>query len=174
MLDINLLRKSAQQVADRLRTRPFELDVVGFAAVEHERKSVQAATEELQARRNALSKQVGILKSRGEDASAVMAQVAAIPAGLKELEVRLADVQQRQLDWLLGVPNLPHPSVPTGASSDDNVEVRRWGAPRDFDFPVKDHVDVGARLGLDFDLPRASRAPALPCCAARLRACTAR
>jgi seryl-tRNA synthetase len=151
MLDIHLLRKSAAEVAARLRTRPFELDVAGFAAIEQERKAVQASTEDLQARRNSLSKQIGILKARGEDASAVMAEVAAIPDQLKGLEARLAEVQQRQQDLLLGVPNLPHPSVPLGKSSDDNVEVRRWGTPRSFDFPVKDHVDVGGALGLDFE-----------------------
>jgi seryl-tRNA synthetase len=151
MLDINLLRKSAEEVAARLRARAYELDVAGFAAVEQERKAVQAATEELQAQRNALSKQVGVLKSRGEDASAVLAQVSAFPERLKELEARLADVQQRQQDMILGVPNLPHPSVPPGRSSEENVELRRWGTPRSFDFEVRDHVDVGAPLGLDFE-----------------------
>jgi seryl-tRNA synthetase len=152
MLDVNLLRKSAQEVADRLRTRPFEFDVAGFGAIEQERKSVQTATEELQAQRNALSKQVRDLKSRGEDASAVMAQAAAVPGRLKELEAHLADVLQRQQDLLLGVPNVPHLSVPTGRSSENNVEVRRWGMPRSFDFPVRDHVDVGSALGLDFEI----------------------
>ncbi len=151
MLDLQLLRKNLPEVAARLRTRPFELDVAGFNAIEQERKSVQSATEELQARRNSLSKQVGLLKARGEDASAVLAEVAQLPETLKELEQRLAQVQQRQQDLLLGVPNLPHPAVPVGRSSDDNVEQRRWGAPRAFDFAVKDHVDVGAPLGLDFE-----------------------
>jgi len=151
MLDIQMLRKNAEDVAARLRTRPFEFDVAAFSAVEQERKGVQSATEELQARRNSLSKQVGVLKSRGEDASAVMAEVAQLPERLRELEIRLADVLQRQQDMLLGVPNVPHASVPVGRSSEDNVEVRRWGAPRSFEFPVKDHVDVGAPLGLDFE-----------------------
>ncbi|HXW64357.1 MAG TPA: serine--tRNA ligase [Burkholderiaceae bacterium] len=151
MLDIHLLRKNAQEVADRLRTRPFAFDVAAFAAIEQERKQVQAATEDLQARRNSLSKQVGILKSRGEDASAVMAEVAQLPDRLKGLEARLTEVQVRLQDLLLGVPNLPHPSVPVGASSEDNIEVRRWGAPREFSFPVRDHVDVGAGLGLDLE-----------------------
>lgn len=151
MLDIHLLRKNAQEVAERLRTRPFIFDVAAFAAIEQERKQVQAATEDLQARRNSLSKQVGILKSRGEDASAVMAEVAQIPERLKGLEARLAEVQDRLQDLLLGVPNLPHPSVPVGVSSEDNVEVRRWGAPRKFSFTVRDHVDVGAGLGLDLE-----------------------
>ncbi len=151
MLDIQLLRKNSGDVAARLRTRNFDFDVAAFNAVEQERKAVQSTTEELQARRNALSKQVGMLKARGEDTSAVMAESAAIPGRLKELEDKLADVVQRQQDLLLGVPNLPHPSVPVGRSSDENVEVRRWGTPRGFDFPVKDHVDVGAPLGLDFE-----------------------
>ncbi len=151
MLDIHLLRKNAQEVADRLRTRPFVFDVAAFGAIEQERKQVQAATEDLQARRNSLSKQVGILKARGEDASAVMAEVAQIPERLKSLEARLTQVQDRLQDLLLGVPNVPHPSVPVGTSSEDNVEVRRWGTPRDFSFAVRDHVDVGAGLGLDLE-----------------------
>jgi len=151
MLDIHLLRRNAQEVSDRLRTRHFVFDVAAFAAIERERKQVQAATEDLQARRNSLSKQVGILKSRGEDASAVMAEVAQIPERLKGLEARLAEVQDRLQDLLLEVPNVPHPSVPVGSSSEDNVEVRRWGAPKKFSFEVRDHVDVGAGLGLDLE-----------------------
>jgi seryl-tRNA synthetase len=151
MLDINLLRKDIAAVADRLRTRPFELDVVAFNALEAERKQVQVATEELQARRNALSKQVGTLKSRGEDASVVLAEVASIPDAIKAQEARLADVQARLSSMLMGAPNVPHASVPVGRSAEDNVEVRRWGEPRLFDFPLRDHVDVGGPLGLDFD-----------------------
>ena len=151
MLDINALRKDIDTIAARLRTRPFELDVAAFNALEAERKQVQVATEELQARRNALSKQIGALKSRGEDASAVLAEVAAIPDAVKAQEARLADVQARLAALLLAAPNVPHASVPAGRSSEDNVEVRRWGAPRSFDFAVRDHVDVGAPLGLDFD-----------------------
>ncbi len=151
MLDINVLRKDIDAVAARLRTRPFELDVAAFNALEAERKQVQVATEELQARRNALSKQVGVLKSRGEDATAVLAEVASIPEQVKAQEAKLADVQARLSAMLLNVPNVPHASVPAGGSTDDNVEVRRWGEPRTFDFPVRDHVDVGAPLGLDFD-----------------------
>ena len=151
MLDINLLRKDIAAVAERLRTRPFELDTATFNALEAERKQVQVATEELQARRNALSKQVGVLKSKGEDASAVLAEVASIPDAIKSQEGRLADIQARLATLLLNAPNIPHASVPVGKSADDNVEVRRWGEPRVFDFPVRDHVDVGAPLGLDFD-----------------------
>ncbi len=151
MLDINALRKDIDGIAARLRARPFELDVAAFSALEAERKRVQTATEELQARRNALSKQVGALKSRGEDASAVLAEVAAIPDAVRAQEAQLADVQSRLAALLLTAPNVPHPSVPAGRSAEDNVEVRRWGAPRTFDFAVRDHVDVGAPLGLDFD-----------------------
>ena len=151
MLDINALRKDIAAVAQRLSARPFELDVDGFSALEAERKQVQVATEELQARRNALSKQVGMLKSRGEDASAVLAEVASIPDAIKAQEARLAEIQQRLAALLLNVPNVPDASVPTGRSADENVEVRRWGEPRMFDFQVRDHVDVGAPLGLDFD-----------------------
>jgi seryl-tRNA synthetase len=151
MLDINLLRKDIAGVAARLRTRPFELDIATYNALEAERKQVQVATEELQARRNALSKQVGVLKSKGEDASGVLAEVASIPDSMKAHEGRLTDVQERLAALLLNAPNVPHASVPVGKSADDNVEVRRWGEPRSFDFPVRDHVDVGAPLGLDFD-----------------------
>jgi seryl-tRNA synthetase len=151
MLDINALRKDIAGVAERLRTRPFELDVAAFNEIEAERKQVQVSTEELQARRNALSKQVGVLKSRGEDASAVLAEVASIPEAIRAQEAKLADIQARLSTMLLNAPNVPHASVPVGRSADDNVEVRRWGEPRVFDFPVRDHVDVGAPLGLDFD-----------------------
>jgi seryl-tRNA synthetase len=151
MLDINALRKDIDTVAARLRARPFELDIAAFRALEAERKQVQIATEELQARRNALSKQIGALKSKGQDASAVLAEVAAIPDAVKAQEARLADVQARLAALLLGAPNVPHESVPAGRVADENVEVRRWGAPRPFDFAVRDHVDVGAPLGLDFN-----------------------
>ena len=151
MLDINLLRKDVAGVAERLSARGFDFDVDGFHALEAERKGLQVATEDLQARRNALSKQVGMLKAKGADASAVMAEAAAIPQQLKDLEVQLGNVQARLHELLMVVPNLPHASVPQGRSADDNVEVRRWGTPRAFDFTPKDHVDVGAPLGLDFE-----------------------
>ncbi len=151
MLDINQLRKDIDGVAARLMTRPYRLDVAAFNALEAERKQVQVATEDLQARRNALSKQVGALKSKGEDASAVLAEVGQIPDQVKALEAQLADIQARVQSLLLDAPNLPHASVPVGKSAEDNVEVRRWGDPKAFDFPVRDHVDLGAPLGLDFD-----------------------
>jgi seryl-tRNA synthetase len=150
MLDVNLLRKDVQGVAARLKARGFTLDVDAFNALETERKAVQVETEALQAKRNTLSKQIGQIKGKGGDAGAVMAEVAGIPDALKALEARLGEIQARVQESLLGVPNLPHGSVPVGASSDDNVEVRRWGDPRMFEYPPKDHVDVGEPLGLDF------------------------
>jgi seryl-tRNA synthetase len=151
MLDINQLRKQLGDAAARLRTRPYEFPVDAFNALEAERKTVQVSTEELQARRNALSKEIGIARGKGEDAAALLAEAAALPDTLKALQAQLDDIQARLTTLLLDVPNLPHESVPLVRSSDDNVEVRRWGAPRAFDFPVRDHVDVGAPLGLDFD-----------------------
>lgn len=151
MLDISQLRKDIEAVAARLRTRPYELDVAGFNALEAERKAVQVATEELQAKRNALSKRIGVLKSKGEDASAVMAEVAQIPDALRAQEACLADIQARVQQMVLDVPNVPHASVPLGTSADQNVEVRRWGEPRQLGFAPRDHVDLGAPLGLDFD-----------------------
>ena len=151
MLDIALLRKDVAAVAARLKTRGYEFDVERFNTLEAERKSVQTKTEELQARRNALSKQVGVLKAKGQDASSVLAEAASIPDQVKMLETQLASIQQQLQQWMLEVPNLTHESVPIGASAEENVEVRRWGTPRTFDFPVKDHVDVGTALGLDFD-----------------------
>ena len=154
MLDITLLRKDLDAVIERLQLRknpqPF-LDVERFKALEAERKQVQTRTEELQAKRNQLSKQVGMLKGKGEDASAVMAEVGGIADELKAGADKLELIQQELNGMLMGVPNLPHASVPAGADETGNVEVRRWGTPRSFDFPVKDHVDLGAPLGLDFE-----------------------
>ncbi len=151
MLDINLLRKDVAAVAARLKTRGYAFDVDRFYRLEAERKAVQTKTEELQAQRNSLSKQVGVLKAKGQDATSLLAEAGSIPDEVKTLEAQLADIQQQLQQWLLEVPNLTHESVPLGASSADNVEVRRCGKPRVFDFPVMDHVDVGTPLGLDFD-----------------------
>ncbi len=151
MLDIQTLRTDVQAVAARLADRGYVLDTAQFAAIEAERKAIQTETQELQAKRNALSKQIGQLKAKKEDASALMAEVNAQAEQLKSLETKLEDVQQRLNDFLMVIPNLPHASVPAGKSADDNVEVRRVGEPGKFDFAVKDHVDVGAVLGLDFD-----------------------
>ncbi len=151
MLDIQLLRKDVPAVAARLAARPFVLDVDAFQSIEAERKAVQMRTQELQALRNILSKQVGALKGKGEDASALMAQVSGFADEQKACEEQLGSIQTRIDAMLLGMPNLPHESVPAGKSADDNVEVRRIGTPRIYAFEVKDHVDVGAALGgLDF------------------------
>ncbi|MCI4441183.1 seryl-tRNA synthetase [Tibeticola sediminis] len=153
MLDIQLLRKDLASVVARLETRqspqPF-LDVAAFSALEAERKTLQTRTEELQAQRNALSRQIGQLKARGEPADAVLAQVAAIKQELESSAVRLDAIQAELQSLLLAVPNLPHPSVPVGPDESGNVELRRWGTPRSFDFEIQDHVEIGARLGLDF------------------------
>ena len=151
MIDIQLLRKDIDTVAARLAARKFQLDVAGFNALEAERKAIQTRTEELQGKRNALSKQIGMLKGKGEDTSAVMAEVAGIGDELKANEALLAQVQEKMADFMQAIPNLPHESVPVGQDESGNVEVRRVGAPRAFEFEVKDHVDVGAPLGLDFD-----------------------
>ncbi|HZV92334.1 MAG TPA: serine--tRNA ligase [Caldimonas sp.] len=155
MLDISLLRKDLASVVARLETRkcpqPF-LDVDRFTALESERKSLQVRTEELQARRNALSKEIGKLKAQGADASAVMAEVGGIGDELKRCAERLEQVLADLDAQLMALPNLPDASVPVGADESANVEIRRWGAPPIFDFAVRDHVDVGAPLGLDLDI----------------------
>lgn len=151
MLDINMLRKQLPEVIARLKTRPFDFPEKEFNALENERKEVQTKTEELQALRNQLSKQIGIAKSKGEDAAQFMAEAAAIPEKLNALSAQLDSVRERLNELLMSIPNLPHESVPVGRDEHDNVEQYRWGTPRTFDFPVKDHVDVGAPLGLDFD-----------------------
>jgi seryl-tRNA synthetase len=158
MLDINLLRRDLSGVIARLQTRKNPqafLDVECFSALETERKTLQTRTEDLQARRNALSKQIGALKGKGEDASAVMAEVNGIGADQKTGAERLDAIQAELASMLMSVPNLPQPGVPVGAGEADNVEVRRWSpdnkGPRSFNFPVKDHVDLGAPLGLDFE-----------------------
>lgn len=151
MLDIQLLRKDLEGVAQRLAARGYTLDVAAFSALEAERRAIQTRTEELQSRRNALSKQIGAMKGRGEDTSALMAEVGTLGDDMKTSAAALDGVQARLQKLLLEMPNLPHESVPVGRDETDNVEVRRWGAPRQFDFDVKDHVDVGTPLGLDFE-----------------------
>jgi seryl-tRNA synthetase len=154
MLDINLLRKDLASVVALLEKRkspqPY-LDVAQFQSLEGERKTLQTRTEELQAKRNSLSKQIGMRKGKGEDTSALMAEVAGLADELKASGERLEAIQAELSAMLMSVPNLPHASVPEGTDESGNLEVRRWGVPRTFDFSVKDHVDVGAPLGLDFD-----------------------
>jgi len=151
MFDVQLLRSDLAGVAKRLSDRGYRLDTAAFETLESQRKAVQTETQELQAKRNQLSKQVGQLKAKGEEAGALMAQVSAQAERLKALEQELESIQARLNDFLLGIPNAPHASVPAGKSSADNPELRKVGSPRAFGFPVKDHVDVGAALGLDFD-----------------------
>lgn len=151
MIDIQLLRKDIDNVAARLATRKFQLDVNAFNALEAERKAIQIRTEELQGKRNSLSKQIGMLKGKGEDTSAVMAEVAGLGDELKANEVSLAEVQRRMAEFMEAIPNLPHESVPSGQDETGNVEVRKVGTPPAFAFDVKDHVDIGEKLGLDFD-----------------------
>lgn len=152
MIDIQLLRKEIDNVAARLATRKFQLDVAGFNALEAERKAIQTRTEDLQSKRNSLSKQIGMLKGKGEDTSAVMAEVGGLGDELKANEVALTEVQAKLAAFMEAVPNLPHASVPAGTDETGNVEVRKIGTPRTFEFEVRDHVDVGAALGLDFDV----------------------
>ena len=148
MLDIQLLRSQLDSVAQRLATRGKVIDFNGFTALENERKTLQTRTQELQNQRNTLSKQIGVLKGKGEDAAPVLAQVAEIKAELEAAEARLTELLGQFNAILAALPNLPHESVPLGADETGNVEVKRWGMPRAFDFPVKDHVDLGESLGL--------------------------
>ncbi|MCR6700254.1 MAG: serine--tRNA ligase [Dokdonella sp.] len=147
MLDPALLRGQLATVAERLATRGYTLDVTAIETLESERKTVQSATQELQNLRNTRSKAIGIAKGKGEDVAGLMGEVAAIADKLAENETRLADIQQRLGAIALQLPNLPDPGVPHGADENDNVEQHRWGDPRVFDFPVKDHVELGARHG---------------------------
>ena len=151
MLDVQLLRNDLAGVAKRLSDRGVKLDRARFESLESRRKAVQTETQELQARRNQLSKRIGQLKSKGEDATALMAEVNAQADRLKALERDLETIQEDLAQFLLELPNVTHESVPVGKSSEDNAEVRKVGAPRAFGFRVKDHVDVGVPLGLDFD-----------------------
>ncbi|BAN35015.1 seryl-tRNA synthetase [Sulfuricella denitrificans skB26] len=151
MLDIQLLRNDLDGVTKSLAARGFVFDAAAFQSLEMERKTIQTRTQELQAKRNATSKQIGQAKSKGENVSVIMAEVANLGDELKTAEVNLEDIQGRMNEILLTIPNLPHETTPTGKSENDNVEVRKVGVPRSFDFPVKDHVDVGEGLNqLDF------------------------
>ncbi|WP_374350925.1 serine--tRNA ligase [Chitinimonas sp.] len=151
MIDIQLLRTDLDGVAARLAQRGFTLDTAAFAALEHERKALQTRTQDLQAERNAKSKAIGQAKAKGEDVAPIMASVAHLGDELKAAEHNLATLQEKLNDMLLRIPNLPHESVPVGRDEQDNVELHRWGTPRQFDFEVKDHVDIGTPLGLDFE-----------------------
>jgi seryl-tRNA synthetase len=151
MLDIQQLRSNLDAVAEGLAKRGKPIDFTEFTALETERKTLQTRTQELQAQRNSLSKQIGMLKGKGEDASDVMAQVGALGDELKASEARLGELLEKFNAILAALPNIPDESVPVGSDEAGNVEVKRWGTPRVFDFPVKDHTDVGEAIGqLDF------------------------
>ncbi len=152
MLDSKLVRGQPQEVAQRLATRGFQLDVARLEALESRRKETQTRTEQLQAERNTRSKSIGQAKQRGEDIAPLMADVermgGELAAGKQELETIQAELDA----LLLTIPNLPHESVPVGGSEEENVEVSRWGVPREFDFEIKDHVALGEQHGwLDFE-----------------------
>ncbi len=152
MLDIQVLRGDLDNVATRLASRGFALDMARFQELEAQRKAIQVRTQELQANRNATSKQIGIAKSKGLDTTAIMAAVAQVGEDLKQCEVQLAEVLAALQEMLEGLPNMPHDSVPVGKSEADNVEVRKVGIVPTFDFAVKDHVALGEALGgLDFE-----------------------
>jgi len=152
MLDIQILRSDLDNVAARLATRGFVLDTARFIELETARKDIQMRTQELQAKRNSSSKLIGQAKSRGEDTTAIMAEVALVGEGLKAIEIQLVQLQNELQSMLEGLPNMPHESVPVGKSEADNLEVRKVGAIPEFDFVVKDHVELGEKLGgLDFE-----------------------
>ena len=153
MLDIQLLRNDIQTTAQRLAQRGFVLDTERFGELEGRRKQLQIRSEELQAQRNSLSKQIGVLMGQGkkDEAEAAKAQVAQLKTDMENIERELPQVQAALDDLLLRIPNLPHESVPVGKDGTENVEVRKVGTPRTFDFDIKDHVDLGAALGLDFE-----------------------
>ena len=153
MLDIQLLRNDIQTTAQRLAQRGFVLDTERFGELEGRRKQLQIRSEELQAQRNSLSKQIGVLMGQGkkDEAEAAKAQVAQLKTDLENIESELPQVQAALDDLLLRIPNLPHENVPVGKDETENVEVRKVGTPRTFDFDIKDHVDLGAALGLDFE-----------------------
>lgn len=152
MLDIQLLRQDLNNVAQKLLNRGFKLDTETFQSLEQQRKQLQLRTEELQAQRNNLSKQIGGLKAQGQhdQANEIMTEVAKIKIELEDTEQKYQTIQTQINEMLLNIPNLPHVDVPVGKDENDNIEIRRVGTPREFNFPVKDHVDLGEPLGLDF------------------------
>jgi seryl-tRNA synthetase len=152
MLDSKLFRSELEQTAEKLARRGFTLDTKRFADLEAQRKELQVETQNLQNERNTRSKSIGQAKAKGEDIQPLLAEVSALGDKLKQTEERLAQVQEALNDIFISTPNLPHESTPTGKDENDNVEVRRWGEPTRFDFEAKDHVDLGAGLGMmDFE-----------------------
>ncbi len=155
MIDIQLLRREAAEVARRLQTRGFSFDLQGFEQLEARRKAAQSGAEELQARRKSLSRQIGQAKARNEPAEQLLAEVATLDGAQAAAAAELAVVQTELEDLLSSLPNLPHESVPVGKSEADNIEVKRWGTPPELAFAARDHVELGAALGMDF--PAAAR-----------------
>jgi len=173
MLDIQTLRTDLTTVAARLATRGFVLDTERFGELEAARKAIQVRTQELQSKRNSSSKLIGQAKARGEDTTAIMAEVALVGDELKLMEVQLGELQVALQQMLEGLPNMPHDSVPVGKTEADNVEVRRVGCAPEFDFAVKDHVELGEGLGgLDFETAAKIQARASRCSRVDWRACT--
>ena len=152
MIDINLLRENSKEVAKLLKQRGFDLDILKYESLEKDRKVIQVKAQELQGQRNQFSKNIGIEKSKGNDASDLMTQVNIIAETLKELESQLVIIQLALTQFLLDIPNIPHDSVPNGITEKENKVVKEYGEPENFDFEVKDHVDVGINHGLDFEL----------------------
>ncbi|SDG90715.1 serine--tRNA ligase [Nitrosomonas sp. Nm132] len=152
MLDIQQLRTDLENIASRLTKRGYTFPVMQFNSLEAQRKSIQTHTQELQAKRNATSRQIGIAKQKGEDVTAIMTEIAHLGDELKQAENQLEHLQTELQQILLTTPNLAHDSVPEGNSEADNLEIRRWGSPRLFDFAIKDHVAIGEQLRLlDFE-----------------------
>ena len=152
MLDPQLLRNNLEETAALLKRRGYDLDTKAFAALEEKRKTMQVDAQALQAERNKKSKNIGKAKSSGEDIKPLLDEVSSLGAKLEEAEKALSTVQDEMNDIMMSLPNVPDASVPDGKSEDDNVEIRKWGEPKQFDFEVKDHVDLGEALGqLDFE-----------------------
>ena len=152
MIDINLLRKDSKEISKLLKERGFDLDIKKYDSLEKDRKIIQVKAQELQEQRNQFSKNIGFEKGKGNDVSDLMSQVNIISDTLKELESQLVIIQTSLNDFLLNIPNIPHESVPKGNSEKDNVIVKEYGKPQDFNYEIKDHVDVGLKHGLDFEL----------------------
>jgi seryl-tRNA synthetase len=153
MLDPQLLKQDAELLVEKLRVRGYVLDVDNYRMLEEKRRALQGETESLQAQRNKTSREIGAAKSRGEDVQPIMDSIATLGDNLKNMQAELAEVQAELTRLFSEIPNIAHSSVPEGNDEDDNIEVRRWGTPRQFDFPVKDHVDLGEALeAMDYEI----------------------
>ena len=152
MLDPKLLRNDLDSTAQQLARRGYELDIKGLQTLEEKRKSMQTQTQQLQAERNSRSKGIGKAKAAGEDIAPLLKEVEGLGEQLKAKEQELAALQEELNAVLMGIPNIPHASVPAGKGEEDNPELRKWGDPTGFDFEPRDHVDLGEQLGqLDFE-----------------------